>query len=199
MKRAINKLLIVVWMLIPAIPALLYGDNSSLPSQNIRAYDSAGPATSPTLGLLRITPEGNDVPAGRQIVFQFNRPVVPLGRMERDAVEIPIDISPEVRCQWRWINTRALACRLDKANALQPATRYHITVRPGIKTDDGIAMQVTQEHEFITARPKVSYSRFLQWRAPGWPRIQLTFNQPVTKESVEQDIIFQRGSQHEGL
>jgi hypothetical protein len=149
MKRAINKLLIVVWMLIPAIPALLYGDNSSLPSQNIHAYESAEPATSPTLGLLRITPEGNDVPAGRQIVFQFDRPVVPIGRMERDAAEIPIDVSPEVRCQWRWINSRALACQLDKANALQPATRYHITVRPGIKTDDGVAMHLNMPDPFV--------------------------------------------------
>jgi hypothetical protein len=130
MKGAINELLIVVWMLIPAIPALLYGDNASLQSQNIRAYDSAEQATSATLGLLRITPEGNDVPAVRQIVFQFDRPVVPIGRMERDAAEIAIDISPEVHCQWCWINTRALACQLDKANALQPETRYW-----NVKTD----------------------------------------------------------------
>ena len=33
------------------------------------------------LQVVRITPTGRDVPAGRQIVFQFNRAVVPVGRM----------------------------------------------------------------------------------------------------------------------
>ena len=35
------------------------------------------------LKLLRVTPAGEDVPLSAQIVFEFNRPVVPLGRMER--------------------------------------------------------------------------------------------------------------------
>lgn len=35
------------------------------------------------LKISRITPSGADVPAGRQIVFEFNRPVVPLGNMGR--------------------------------------------------------------------------------------------------------------------
>ena len=36
-----------------------------------------------SLQVLRITPTGMDVPPGRQIVFQFDRAVVPVGRMER--------------------------------------------------------------------------------------------------------------------
>ena len=45
------------------------------------------------LRIVRITPAGQDVPPGRQIVIQFNRAVVPVGRMERRASEIPITIS----------------------------------------------------------------------------------------------------------
>ena len=60
------------------------------------------------LRLLRITPSGEDVPPGREIVFQFDRPVVPLGRMERDPSEIPITITPPLECQWRWLNTVCL-------------------------------------------------------------------------------------------
>ena len=44
------------------------------------------------LRIVRITPTGKDVPAGRQIVFQFDRAVVPVGRMERNASEVPITI-----------------------------------------------------------------------------------------------------------
>ena len=95
--------------------------SSSYPS----ALDSSTPsANSQPLELLRITPGGSDVPVGRQIVFQFNRPVVPVGRMERDPAEIPIAIAPELKCQWRWLNTSALACQLDEKAALSPATRY---------------------------------------------------------------------------
>jgi hypothetical protein len=63
---------------------------------------------------LRITPSGEDVPPGRQIVFQFSRPVVPVGRMDRDASKITITIAPELECQWRWLNTSALARQLDE-------------------------------------------------------------------------------------
>ena len=41
------------------------------------------------LKLLRVTPAGEDVPSV-QIVFEFNRPVVPLGRMERLPEEVPL-------------------------------------------------------------------------------------------------------------
>ncbi len=64
------------------------------------------------LKILRVTPKGIDVPAGRQMVIQFSRAVVPLGRMERRADELPITVTPSLNCQWRWINTSALACQL---------------------------------------------------------------------------------------
>src|SRR5690606_576424 len=61
------------------------------------------------LSITSIVPGGTNVPAGRQIVIQFNRPVVPLGRMDRAASEIPVEITPALGCQWRWLDTSALA------------------------------------------------------------------------------------------
>ena len=55
------------------------------------------------VGLLRITPAGMDIPTGRRVVFQFNRPVVAMGCMERNAEEIPIDFQPELSCEWHWL------------------------------------------------------------------------------------------------
>ena len=104
---------------------------------------AAGPAA---LRLVRITPTGQDVPPGRQIVFQFNRAVVPLGRMERQASEIPITITPELNCEWRWLNTSALACQLDEKSALAPATRYDIVVNPGIRSEDGATLAKAVSH-----------------------------------------------------
>lgn len=154
------------------------------------AFDSAefNKAEGRPLELQRITPNGEDVPAGRQLVFQFNRPVVPVGRMERRAEEIPIAISPALQCEWRWLNTSALACQLGEKQALRPATRYQVTVSPGITTEDGVTLTEAVVHTFTTLRPKLTRTGFYTWRSPGWPVLQLYFNLPVEKSSVQQAI-----------
>jgi uncharacterized protein YfaS (alpha-2-macroglobulin family) len=170
-------------MVLIALVTLL---DSSVPS----AFDAStfNNSTQP-LKILRITPSGADVPPGRQIVFQFNRPVVPVGRMQRDASEIPITITPDVKCQWRWLNTSALACQLGEKEALAPATRYEIVIEPGIKAEDNTTITETLRHSFITERPKVRHAWFKTWKSPGVPYIRMTFNQPVSQTSV-QDHVF---------
>jgi len=145
-------------------------------------------ADPPSLQITRITPSGTDVPAGRQIVFQFDRPVVPMGRMARKASEIPIDITPPVKCQWRWLNSQTLACQLDETSALKPATRYTMVVNPGIRTEDGATLQKPLRKSFTTIRPKANNVWFKTWTSPGMPVIRLTFNQPVFKDSVARHI-----------
>jgi len=153
------------------------------------AFDTANVnASKEPLSLLRITPDGEDVPARRQIVFQFNRPVVPVGRMERTAAEIPITVQPDPGCEWRWLNTTTLACQLGEKQALIPSTRYRISVRPGIKTEDGSTLAKPVEHEFITQRPRVAHYRFKTWKSPALPQIYVTFDQPVERESVAQHL-----------
>src|SRR5919109_3912533 len=103
----------------------------SLLSVTGAALSAAQPHTA-LLELRRITPTGADVPVSQQIVFEFSRPVVPVGRMERRADEIPITITPPLACEWRWLNTTVLACQLREQSAMAPATRYTVTVRPGL-------------------------------------------------------------------
>ncbi|OOZ35818.1 hypothetical protein BOW52_11140, partial [Solemya elarraichensis gill symbiont] len=142
------------------------------------------------LQLTRVTPGGEDVPAGNQVVFQFNRPVVPVGRMERDASEIPVDITPALKCHWRWMNTSALACQLDDESRLTKATKYMVTMRPGIQAEDGTTISEAHSHTFITQRPHVRYASFREWLTPGTPVVRLSFDQPVTKSSVETRIAY---------
>ena len=107
---------------------------------------------------MRITPEGEDVAIGNQIVIQFDRPVVPIGVMERNDAEIPVKISPELKCQWRWINTSALACNLDEKEQFKIATTYNVVVSPRIKSADGKTISETFNHQFTTIRPDVEYA-----------------------------------------
>ncbi len=154
---------------------------------------SSASAQSEATGPLRITaitPRGTEVPPGRQIVFQFDRKVVPVGRMERRAEEIPITIEPALDCEWRWIDTSALACQLGETDAFRPATRYHITVHPGIKTEAGVGLAEPVEDFFETERPKVTNATFEQWLGPASPQFYVTFNQRMAQEAVRTGLHF---------
>lgn len=153
------------------------------------AHSEEVPARQP-LEITRITPDGTDVPAGRQIVITFNRAVVPLGRMERTAAEIPVRITPDVACEWRWINPSSLACQLGDATALKQSTEYQLTIDPGIAAEDGATIAAPYTHRFTTQRADVRHSWFQTWRAPGTPVVRLTFNQPVTLKSAQKALSF---------
>lgn len=163
---------------------------SSLTHSSFAAFDSANFIEHKQLKITRVTPSGEDVSALRQVVFQFNRPVVPIGKMERSDSEIPVNIEPKLNCKWRWLNTSSLACQLDDKHKLKEATKYTITMNQGVHAEDGSTIVETYTHNFITQRPKIRTARFSNWESPGTPVIRLTFNQPVSKSSVEKHIVF---------
>ena len=158
------------------------------------AYDSADSANIKTLEIIRVTPDGDDAYAGKQLVIQFNRPVVPIGKMERNASEIPVIISPALNCEWRWINTSALSCNLSDKDPMKEATHYQVDIKPGIKTEDGTTIAETYHHNFTTKLPAISYKQFVHWKSPSLPVLRLVFNQPVEKDSVMRHIFFKVGS-----
>src|SRR6185295_9055542 len=104
-----------------------------------------------------------------------NRPVVPIGRIDRTAAEIPVEISPKLDCQWRWIDRSALACQLGDAERFKLAMRYTLVVRPGIAAEDGATIDGVRRHEFETERPRVSFPGLATWRSPGTPVIRAVF------------------------
>jgi uncharacterized protein YfaS (alpha-2-macroglobulin family) len=163
------------------------------------AYDSVTAAEAQDLSIIRVTPTGEDVYADRQIVITFNRPVVPIGQMERDKKDIPVTITPEVDCEWRWINTSSLACQLTEKSQMTPSTKYDITVAPGIKAEDGQTIKEEYKATFITQRATVEYAWFRTWTSPGTPVIRLTFNQPVTKTSARKSITLVSGDKTTGI
>jgi uncharacterized protein YfaS (alpha-2-macroglobulin family) len=149
-------------------------------------------AAGEPLRLLRVTPAGEDVPAERQIVFQFDRDVVPLGRMGRSAAQLPITIEPDPGCEWRWLDRSALACRLGEDDALLPSTRYSITVRPGpgITTAEGATLAGEVRHTFVTKRPALDNVWAENWTSPGTLVMRAVFNQEVDEASVARHLVF---------
>ena len=180
--------------------AALIGFCSILSVFTAGAIFAAESSLGEALKITRITPSGEDVPPGRQIVFEFNRPMAPLGRMERSASEIPISIEPVLSCQWRWLNSSNLACQLDERHAMEPATRYNITVRPEIKSEDGAVLSGPVTHSFITKRPKVNFAIFERWLSPVKPQVRVGFDQSVQHDSIEAHAFFKaEGSQRVGV
>lgn len=174
-------LVLLVFAALSLMPARSCGAEEAQPGQN---------AAAQPLKIGRITPSGNDVAPGRQIVFEFNAPVVPLGRMERSPSEIPIQIEPALSCQWRWLNSSNLACQLDDQHALAPSTRYNITVRPEFKSMEGAVLAASVKHSFITQRPKATSANFMKWLSPVKPIFRVRFNQPVQLSSLQAHVYF---------
>ena len=142
------------------------------------------------LTITRITPSGDDAEAARQVIVAFNRAVVPLGRMERTADEIPIRFEPAVPCAWRWINPSTLACQLGDEASLAPATRYSMHIDTGITAEDGGQIAKPRTHHFTTERADVRYNWFTRWINPTTPEIRVLFTQPVLRRSVAEHLFF---------
>lgn len=145
---------------------------------------------APSLQILRITPAGNAVNDLRQIVFEFNRAVVPMGEMKRSSKDVPITIKPQVNCEWRWLNPTTLSCNLDEKNALSLATHYKISVNPGLVTLDAAQMSAAHHHEFSTQGPTIQNVWVETWSSPQHPQIRLLTNQPVMQKSLQKSLSF---------
>lgn len=141
-------------------------------------------ADAADLRVARITPSGDDVRGERQITIAFDQAVVPLGRMERRADEVPATVSPDPGCEWRWLDPQVLACNLPPGEMLRPATAYTVTLKPGLETMTGALMRSGLIHGFVTERPRVQYAQVVEWRGPEQPELRVRFNQPVTAASV---------------
>jgi hypothetical protein len=144
-----------------------------------------------TLTVRRITPSGNDVPLTRQLVLEFDRPMVPLGAMERRGEELPVRIEPTLACHWRWLNPDTLACNLDEKDALLPATAYRLTLSPGLVALDGATLGGAVIHQFATVRPRIGQSWFKTWLSPRLPQSVVRTNLAVHQESLAAHLFYQ--------
>ncbi len=157
-----------------------------------RLFDSANAnSAKQKLELIRITPNGDGVnPSNRQLVFKFNQPMTAVGLHQVDAQDVPIKISPAVDCEWRWLDTSSLSCQLGRDAPLKLATRYRVDVANQFKALSGVKLDQSIEHSFTTQRPKVERVRLEDWSTLDKPVVRLSFNQPVTRDSVLQAMRF---------
>jgi alpha-2-macroglobulin len=119
-------------------------------------FDRAAVSPASSLKVLRGVPEGNQVPAlGRQIVVTFDRPVAALSDTSVPTTPSPVRVSPQMPCQWHWLDPRSVACELA-TGALAPATRYTVTVASGLRAEDGTVLESEYRWSFATERPAIT-------------------------------------------
>ncbi|MBL7662442.1 large extracellular alpha-helical protein [bacterium] len=153
--------------------------------------------------LLRLSPDGIDIQQTRQIVFQFLEPVVPVGKMDRTQEEVPFSFTPNLNCNWRWLNTTTLSCELAEADAMKLATKYNLKISENTSSSEAKKIAAAtkkyieelnlsdQGFSFITERPKVKYVNFRQWQGPTTPLLSIHFSQEVDPNSVKESLYFE--------
>ncbi|HET8941852.1 MAG TPA: MG2 domain-containing protein [Rudaea sp.] len=150
-------------------------------------------ASADPLQIRRISPSGEDVQPGQEAVIQFDRAMVPLGHMGRKPSELPVSIKPDPGCEWRWLDTSELACRLSGQRRFVPATQYTVSVGPALKALDGSHLEQPQVETFTTWLPKVEWSDFQQWRSPVTPVFMVRLNLAVSAKQLADHIGFDDG------
>ncbi|HEX8473662.1 MAG TPA: alpha-2-macroglobulin family protein [Pyrinomonadaceae bacterium] len=105
------------------------------------------------LEVLRFAPTG-DVPIAPQLSITFSQPMVAIkSRGELAAEEVPVELTPQPRGNWRWLGTKTLV--FDALERFPMATHYTATVRAGTKSANGGTLAVTTTWNFSTPPPQL--------------------------------------------
>ncbi|NDJ53341.1 MAG: hypothetical protein GYB68_09695 [Chloroflexi bacterium] len=150
-----------------------------------------------TVGFLEVgqvspAPDSPGVETDSVITVFFNRPVVPLTvGADQSTLPQPLTISPQVAGQGEWINTSIYMWRPDQA--LPGGTSFSVTIADGLTSSTGAVMQDPFGWSFTTVQPAVlSLSpEPLSENAPLDAPIELTFNQPMNRQSVQDSLTVQ--------
>lgn len=153
------------------------------------SFISIQPASAQNLRVMRAIPAGENVTQTDSVNITFSQPMVALGEFEKTA-QIPVTITPKLECEWRWINTTTLSCKVPESQSLKFATAYQVVLKKEIKDLKGQSLAQDFVHVFNTQRPKVTYHDFSRWLSPGYPIVNLSFNNLVTAESVMKSVVF---------
>ena len=141
------------------------------------------------LKIRAIYPAGEEVATSDRITIEFNQNVVSLGASMFIDDVVPVDIEPAVDCEWNWVKLNTLQCELPIDTNLDSSTKYKVTVRPGIRAPNGQEMDEDYVHSFETIVPSITYAGLVSWRSSTQPIVDVSFNQSVNLESL-QDRLF---------
>lgn len=105
------------------------------------------------LRILRYAPEGK-VAVGAAVSITFSQPMIPItSHDDLQAGSLPIEMTPALEGQWRWLGTQTLV--FDRKDRFPLATDFTVTVPAGTKSQDGAALAETFSWRFQTGTLQV--------------------------------------------
>jgi hypothetical protein len=139
-----------------------------------------------------LLPKANttDVNVGAAIAISFNQPVVALGA-DSSSLTSAFNIQPAVSGRGEWINTSTYVFYPE--SSMQGGTEYTVSVDENLRSVTGVGLDrsVPNAWKFVTSRPRVvTLEPSSEGLLPLDPKIKLTFNQPMDRQSVESNFVF---------
>ena len=160
-----------------------------------------------TVGFLEITQMlpadlSEDIAVDSDIFMMFNRPVVPLLTLtdpDRSALPHPLTIEPSVPGAGEWVNTSMYV--FTPTTLLKGGTVYTVTVPSGLTDTTGGLLPADVIWQFSTERPDVIWMspRADADLVPIDEAIVITFNMPVSLDSVEERMVLRTTGLFGGL
>ena len=145
-------------------------------------YAQTGVPEKP-LKVRAIYPTGTQVSTAAQITIEFNQNIVALGASMFVDDVVPVEIEPELDCEWNWVKLDTLKCELQD-DSLRPSTRYQVTVKPGVQNFRGQTMEQEYVHEFDTRTPTIWSASLVSWMSPTQPVFELSLSQEVERKEL---------------
>ena len=142
------------------------------------------------LQVLRFAPEG-EISIAPFISITFNQAMVPLGTLtDLAALDVPVQIQPELPGTWRWLGTKTLTFEYDstKIDRLPKATSYTVTVPAGTKSESGSVLATAVTWKFTTPAPIVVSKYPQDIPQPLQPLIFIGFDQRIDPAAVLKTI-----------
>ena len=104
------------------------------------------------LQVLRYSPEG-EVKLAPDLNVTFSQPMVAVSSQEIAAKTVPVEFSPAVEGNWRWLGTKTLM--FDTTKRFPMATKFTARVPAGTKAATGQVLKKDVTWTFTTPPPKV--------------------------------------------
>jgi len=116
------------------------------------------------------------------VIITFDQPMVALGSVDDAYVQLPIEITPAVKNEWKWLGSRTV----ELQSPLNPATEYQMKIG-AIESITG-AETKPQDHIFQTRPLQYLGSGNQQQNFPVEVPISMKFNMPIDIDSLRQSF-----------
>ena len=134
-----------------------------------------------TLQVIRWSPEG-EVPLAPDLNVTFSQPMVAVTSQERAAKATPVELTPQVEGNWRWLGTKTLM--FDTTKRFPMATKFTARIPAGTRSATGQVLAKDFSWTFATPPPKVEQMIPNGGITKRDALIYLSFDQEVNPEAV---------------